>query len=473
MAGDGTIITFYSYKGGVGRSMALANIGILLARWGYRTLLVDFDLEAPGLEYFFMDTFESVDAAERSEGTVELLSHAFHGRRAEMTESLRRTPQPLKLRGIPSAPLRLLTAGRRDDHYFERVRDLDARTAYRHRGAGAAIEELRAALKTEYDFVLVDSRTGNTEIGGLTTVQLPDLLCVVFTTTEQAFRGVLNMIARAGRARQRMPIPRPAVPVLPLPSRLDVSAEFRLSQQWYARMSQEFENVIAPWLPLEVRPQVFFENIKLPQVPYFGYGEPLPILEQGTSDPGGLGYAYESIAALLAQRLVDVDVFLTNRAEYVQRAAKGSKRIEARPTTPLVFVSYDHKDSKWAERLELILRPVAKSRGIELWADREIVHGTGWGDVVVRTIRRAAVFVLLVSADYLASDHMEFELPIMVEQGVPIVPVLVSPSLWEHTLIGNYQVANATPLSALPAAEIDRMLVEIATRIAELANRVA
>jgi hypothetical protein len=246
MTGDGTIITFYSYKGGVGRSMALANIGILLARWGYRTLLIDFDLEAPGLEYFFLDTFESVAAAERSEGTLELLSHAFHGRTSEMEETLRRAPQALKLRGLPSTPIKLLTAGRRDDHYFERVRDLDARTAYRDRDAGSAIERLRAALKTEYDFVLVDSRTGNTEIGGLTTVQLPDLLCMVFTTTEQAFRGVLNMTARAGRARQRLPIPRPAVPVLPLPSRLDVSAEYRLSQQWYARMSREFEPVIAP-----------------------------------------------------------------------------------------------------------------------------------------------------------------------------------------------------------------------------------
>ena len=47
------ICTFYSYKGGVGRSMALANIAELLYARGLRVLMVDFDLEAPGLERYF------------------------------------------------------------------------------------------------------------------------------------------------------------------------------------------------------------------------------------------------------------------------------------------------------------------------------------------------------------------------------------------------------------------------------------
>ena len=43
------LYAFYSYKGGVGRSMALANLGELFHEQGLRTLLVDWDLEAPGL----------------------------------------------------------------------------------------------------------------------------------------------------------------------------------------------------------------------------------------------------------------------------------------------------------------------------------------------------------------------------------------------------------------------------------------
>ncbi len=49
----GYVYTFYSYKGGVGRSMALANVAALLARWGKKVLIVDWDLEAPGIEKYF------------------------------------------------------------------------------------------------------------------------------------------------------------------------------------------------------------------------------------------------------------------------------------------------------------------------------------------------------------------------------------------------------------------------------------
>jgi MinD-like ATPase involved in chromosome partitioning or flagellar assembly len=48
------VVTFYSWKGGVGRSFALANVGVQLALSGMRVLLIDWDLEAPGLERYFL-----------------------------------------------------------------------------------------------------------------------------------------------------------------------------------------------------------------------------------------------------------------------------------------------------------------------------------------------------------------------------------------------------------------------------------
>ena len=50
---EGVVVSFYSYKGGVGRTFALANVATTLARWGYRVLCVDWDLEAPGLSNYF------------------------------------------------------------------------------------------------------------------------------------------------------------------------------------------------------------------------------------------------------------------------------------------------------------------------------------------------------------------------------------------------------------------------------------
>ena len=61
------VTTFYSFKGGVGRTMALVNSGVELAKRGRKVLLVDFDLEAPGL-----DTFEAVKPKKTAPGIVRL-----------------------------------------------------------------------------------------------------------------------------------------------------------------------------------------------------------------------------------------------------------------------------------------------------------------------------------------------------------------------------------------------------------------
>ena len=59
----GEIITFYSFKGGTGRSMALANVAYLLAKKGTLNskpqLIIDWDLEAPGLHRFFYRDFKN------------------------------------------------------------------------------------------------------------------------------------------------------------------------------------------------------------------------------------------------------------------------------------------------------------------------------------------------------------------------------------------------------------------------------
>jgi Mrp family chromosome partitioning ATPase len=69
------IYTFYSFKGGVGRSMALANVAELFYKRGLRVLMVDFDLEAPGLERYFNtpDVASPPEQVFRSRGVIDLL----------------------------------------------------------------------------------------------------------------------------------------------------------------------------------------------------------------------------------------------------------------------------------------------------------------------------------------------------------------------------------------------------------------
>src|SRR4051794_22775320 len=72
------VYTFYSYKGGVGRSMALANIAECFREKHLRVLMVDWDLEAPGLETYFYGTSsrtndERLDQVRRQPGLIDML----------------------------------------------------------------------------------------------------------------------------------------------------------------------------------------------------------------------------------------------------------------------------------------------------------------------------------------------------------------------------------------------------------------
>src|ERR1700690_3219638 len=69
MGNNGEIITFYSFKGGTGRSMAVANVAYLLARKG-SVLAIDWDLDAPGLIHYFRPLLAEPEAPH--EGVIEL-----------------------------------------------------------------------------------------------------------------------------------------------------------------------------------------------------------------------------------------------------------------------------------------------------------------------------------------------------------------------------------------------------------------
>jgi len=68
------IITFYSYKGGVGRTFSLANIAVLLSKRGKLVLLIDWDLEAPGLLRYFKPFLPKKSTSQK--GLIHLLNKA-------------------------------------------------------------------------------------------------------------------------------------------------------------------------------------------------------------------------------------------------------------------------------------------------------------------------------------------------------------------------------------------------------------
>src|SRR5690242_13407994 len=97
-----------------------------------------------------------------------------------------------------------------------------------------------------------------------------------------------------------------------------------------------------------------------------------------------------------------------------------------------VFVSYSHADSAAFARLKVHLRPFEREGRVDVWADVRLQPGQQWRQEIRNALDEAAAAVLLVSADFLASDFIATnELPPLLAaaktDGVPILPVVVKP----------------------------------------------
>jgi cellulose biosynthesis protein BcsQ len=295
----GTIYTFYSFKGGVGRSMALANAAALLAKWGYSVLIVDWDLEAPGIEHFFTrDNPDIQEVRMAMPGIVDLVRTKSDGRPVPWRDCL------IKVKiGRNSSRLSLLTAGRSGEDYTSRLHGLNFPELFERHDLGSYIEELRDEWASEFQFVLVDSRTGVTDIGGICTVHLADVLVLIFTTTESSTEGAMQVLERARKAQEGLPRDRRRLLALPVPARDESRTEYERATQWKERFAERFGELYRDWLPSGIKPRDAIETLRIPYVPYWSFGEQLPAIEEGATDPSSLGHAYEILARILAARL--------------------------------------------------------------------------------------------------------------------------------------------------------------------------
>jgi hypothetical protein len=145
-----------------------------------------------------------------------------------------------------------------------------------------------------------------------------------------------------------------------------------------------------------------------------------------------------------------------------------------------IFISYSSADQKWLDRLLRHLRPLTREGSIQLFSNRNIRIGGDWRKEIQAALGDATIAILLVSADFLASDFiMSQELPPLIaaaaKRGTIIMPVIVGPSLYEKIpSLSQFQAANSPdrPLSAMSASEWNSVLVNLAREIHEVTKGV-
>lgn len=199
-----TTITFYSYKGGTGRSLSLANAAVYLANLGFKVVAMDFDLEAPGLHYKLSRNADGTPLTVEK-GVVDFVnSYLEEGEvSSPITDFIIKVP----VSNGDKQLVYLVPAGKAPSReYWTKLSRINWHELfYSEHAPGVQIfMELRARILQELkpDFVLIDSRTGITEMGGVATTLLADrVICLVLPTPENldGARAVLRSLSRTRR----------------------------------------------------------------------------------------------------------------------------------------------------------------------------------------------------------------------------------------------------------------------------------
>ncbi|MGW3400234.1 FxSxx-COOH system tetratricopeptide repeat protein [Streptomyces zhihengii] len=343
---EGRIVTFYSQKGGTGRTMALANVAWILASNGYHVLAADWDVEAPGLHRYFHPFLDAATSAATT-GVLNLFSgYVTEWRTTPGTESAADLRQRLA-RVLPHAvsvdwdfpdggSLDYMPAGRQDGEYLTHLMDFSWRE-FTDRFKGARfLEALRHDMRTHYDFTLIDSRCGVSDLVGLCTIDMPDVLVNCFTLSSQSIDGA----ARMARSILRDVHPRP-LRIVPVAMRVADGRETRLAA------ARELVRASLRELPADAR-----TALDVPHRPDYAYEETLAVFGDRPGDPDSLLAAFERLTERITEgrvrRLAPLDDELRRRhlASFV------------RPLSPVATplrLWYAPQDRMWADWVDWLL----------------------------------------------------------------------------------------------------------------------
>lgn len=231
------IVTFYSVKGGVGRSTSLGYCARLLASTGRKVICVDLDLEAPGLAALF----GVEDSVKESQGVVNLLVALDRGAAPDFAAHLIRVSETDELYCVP--------AGRPSPEYARLLRFITPTAWYteERNPLRELIEGLTVKLPFRPDVILLDSRTGISEISAPLLFDLADLAVIVFFPHPQAELPTGEVVRALLAAHSRRSVegikltPEPRFVVSPIPSSRipEVVNRYRnRAREWVSRWLQ-------------------------------------------------------------------------------------------------------------------------------------------------------------------------------------------------------------------------------------------
>ena len=200
------IVSFFSFKGGVGRTTTLVATALTLARHGHQVAVVDLDLESPGISTFFLP-----DTEESPPGMIDyLLEKNIQGKNWKLKDHLEVVNEP-KLLGDEENILPILSAGNVDNNYLEKLARLDCQNFLNvnnplQKTWSDMFKELNEAAG-KLDFILLDTRTGFHDLGGLAIAEFSHAAVIFGTQSRQSWAGLTHVIRRLAKPSAPEPLP--------------------------------------------------------------------------------------------------------------------------------------------------------------------------------------------------------------------------------------------------------------------------
>jgi hypothetical protein len=153
-----------------------------------------------------------------------------------------------------------------------------------------------------------------------------------------------------------------------------------------------------------------------------------------------------------------------------------SNRPKAETEINGVFISYSHKDTEFLNRLLVHLQPLESEGAIDFWVDTKIKAGDKWRNEIEKALKRARAAILLVSADFLASEFIvKNELPPLLDkaemEGTRIIPVIIKPCRFARDKnLSRFQAINppSSPLIMLAEGERESVYDQVAEAVEKL-----
>ena len=195
------VVAFYGFRGGAGRTLALAHVAMLLAQRGLRVAAIDFDIEAPGLHV----ALGSPAAIEDGKGLVPLLHSILFSEPEEPVNVLEHLQVISPKEGV--GKIFLLPAGRVTPKYLAQIEELGL--GLWHEPDHSPLERTLNSLKNEkLDAIFIDCRTGFSGMSASVLFHHADLAVIFLPLSEQIWDGVdmlLEAVAAARTNREKKP----------------------------------------------------------------------------------------------------------------------------------------------------------------------------------------------------------------------------------------------------------------------------